>query len=207
LLVLARLGRRLPPGWEAALARLRTRDAEVTGPVLLFLAERVVGTEGSTAVGSAAAGLLRLQRPDGGWTGHRWTNDLMATGSAACALGALEASAAAGEQPYAVRRALGLGLGYVGATLVARDSFQLGLWLRAWLACGGAMRNATVGRIAEALARQQRPDGRWPGVPTLCHQVDDECGALVDASSVITTVTVTGALHALLAAGGPAGNG
>jgi hypothetical protein len=207
LLALARLGRPLPEGWEAVLARLRTRDAEVTATLLLLLAERVVGTEGSTAVGSVAARLLRLQRQDGGWTGRRWTNDLVATGRAVCALGAVEASALAGEQPYAVRRALGLGLGYVGATLIARDSFQLGLWLRAWLACGGSVRNATVGRIAEALARQQRPDGRWPGVPTLRHPVDDECGALVDANSVITTVTAAGALHALVAAGGLAGNG
>jgi len=205
LLALARMGRPLPEDCEAVLTRLRALDAEVAATVLLILVKHVVGTEGSTAVGTVVARLLRLQRRDGGWTGRRWTNDLVATGRAVCALGALDASALAGEQARAVKRALGLGVGFVGATLVARDPFQLGLWLRAWLACGGSARNATVGRIVEAFAQQQRPDGRWPGVPTR-YPVDNESGALVDANSVVTTVTVVEALFALLTAGGSAGD-
>jgi hypothetical protein len=207
LLALVRLGRSLPEGWDSVVARHGTGDAEVAATVLLTLVEGAAGAGGATAVGPVTARLLRLQREDGSWAGCRWTSELVATGRALRALAALETSALAGEQARAVRRALGSGVAYVGATLVARDPFQLGLWLRAWLAGGGSMRNATVSRIVDALAQQQRPDGRWPGAPTRRGPAGDEGGVYVDAASVITTVTVVEALRSLLAVGEPPGGG
>jgi hypothetical protein len=148
--------------------------------------------------GELAAQLLAGQRADGSWPRARWVSDLVATGRALQALAALcsDAEPAAGPDPERLRRAVEAGLRSVDTALVPPDPFSLALWLRAWLAGGGSLRTATVGRIVGLLAELQRPDGRWRGAPT--HLAPDRHSAAhVDGSHALTTATVLEALHAL----------
>lgn len=173
---LVRGGRPLPRDWAETLLRHGADTAESAAAVLLAIVEG-----GGTPPAPAIGALVGMQRADGGWPASRWGHDLRGTGWALRGLAGIPLAHLDPGLAARVAAARRLGAEYVRDVVVTRDPGQLGLWLTAWLAGGGPVHHATVGRVVAALAAAQRADGGWAG----------------DDGGPLTTATVVEALDAL----------
>jgi hypothetical protein len=163
-LALARLGR---PACVRGLRDLVPKaeiHPAITGTVLCAAIEWARLSGEAADVSRLVARLLSAQREDGGWPGLVGGQDLAAAADGLHALRMAARLSLVPHQTGSIARAVQRGLEHVRDVLVAGDSsYELALWLRAWLAGGGSPTNATVGRAVEALAEQQQPDGTWTG--------------------------------------------